>query len=121
MEYIVFDEFINTNPMSKMKNELMLLMNAIETVNRNREFNSDGTVDNSKSVKVIMLSNANTLDDDILRTLNIPEVIRQMKINDEHVYIEIYSISLTSGIIVDSNGSDDKTVNHIHVIAKEKY
>lgn len=34
---------------------------------------------------------------------------------------EIYSISLTSGIIVDSNGSDDKTVNHIHVIAKEKY
>lgn len=34
---------------------------------------------------------------------------------------EIYSISLTRGIIVDSNGSDDKTVNHIHVIAKEKY
>lgn len=34
---------------------------------------------------------------------------------------EIYSISLTSGIIVDSNGSDDKTVNHIHVIAKEKF
>lgn len=34
---------------------------------------------------------------------------------------EIYSISLTSGIIVDSNGSDDKTVNHIHVIVKEKY
>ena len=34
---------------------------------------------------------------------------------------EIYSISLTSGIIVDSNGSDDKTVNHIHVIEKEKY
>ena len=34
---------------------------------------------------------------------------------------EIYSISLTSGIIVDSNGSDDKTVSHIHVIAKEKY
>lgn len=34
---------------------------------------------------------------------------------------EIYSISLTNGIMVDSNGSDDKTVNHIHVIAKEKY
>ena len=34
---------------------------------------------------------------------------------------EIYSISLTNGIIVDSKGSDDKTVNHIHVIAKEKY
>ena len=34
---------------------------------------------------------------------------------------EIYSISLTSGIIVESNGSDDKTYNHIHVIAKEKY
>lgn len=34
---------------------------------------------------------------------------------------EIYSISLTSGNIVGSNGSDDKTVYHIHVIAKEKY
>lgn len=34
---------------------------------------------------------------------------------------EIYSISLTNGIMVDSNCSDDKTVNHIHVIAKEKY
>lgn len=34
---------------------------------------------------------------------------------------EIYSISLTNGIMVDSNGSDNKTVNHIHVIAKEKY
>lgn len=34
---------------------------------------------------------------------------------------EIYSISLTNGIMVDSNGSDEKTVNHIHVIAKEKY
>ena len=34
---------------------------------------------------------------------------------------EIYSISLTNGIMVDSNGSDDKTVKHIHVIAKEKY
>lgn len=34
---------------------------------------------------------------------------------------EIYLISLTNGIIVDSNGSDDKTVNHIHVNAKEKY
>lgn len=34
---------------------------------------------------------------------------------------EIYSISLTSGIIVDSNGSDKKNVNHIHIIVKEKY
>ena len=88
VEYIVFDEFINTNPMSKMKNEFTLLMNAIETVNRNREFNKDGTVDNSRSVKVIMLSNANTLDDDILRTLNIPEIIRMMKVNDERIYTD---------------------------------
>lgn len=34
---------------------------------------------------------------------------------------EIYSISSTSGIIVDSNGSDEKNVNNIHVIVKEKY
>lgn len=34
---------------------------------------------------------------------------------------EIYSISLTSGIKVDINGSDKDNVSHIHVIVKEKY
>ena len=34
---------------------------------------------------------------------------------------EIYSISLTNGILVDSNGSDKNTVSHIHVIVKENY
>lgn len=34
---------------------------------------------------------------------------------------EIYSISLTTGINVDINGSDKDTVSHIHVIVKEKY
>lgn len=88
VKYIIFDEFINTSPINHMKNEFMLLMNAIETVNRNREFNSDGTVDNSRSVKVIMLSNANTLDDDILRSLNIPDKIRELKVSGENVYCD---------------------------------
>lgn len=88
VEYIIFDEFINTAPVNHLKNEFFLLMNAIETVNRNREFNKDGTVDNSRSVKVILLSNANTLDDDILRTLNLPDKIRMMKSEGQHVYTD---------------------------------
>lgn len=34
---------------------------------------------------------------------------------------EIYSISLTTGIQVDINGSDKDSVSHIHIIVKEKY
>lgn len=82
VDVIVFDEFINTSPINTLKNEFNLLANMIETVNRNRELKGE------ESVKVILLSNANTLDSGILRTLKLADVIYQMKVNKETVYVD---------------------------------
>ena len=73
VEVIIFDEFINTTPFNNIKNEANMLFNLIETVNRNRE------LDGEEPVKVILLSNANTIDSDIIRALKLGEVIKNMK------------------------------------------
>jgi hypothetical protein len=80
VDLIVFDEFINTSLYSKMDNECMMLFNFIETVNRNRELEGED------SIKVILLSNSNSIDNDIIRTLGLAEVIHNMKMKDEHFY-----------------------------------
>ena len=73
VEVIIFHEFINTTPFNNIKNEANMLFNLIETVNRNRELDGD------EPVKVILLSNANTIDSDIIRALKLGEVIKNMK------------------------------------------
>lgn len=73
VEVIVFDEFINTTSVNNIKNEASLFFNLIETVNRNRE------IEGEEPIKVILLSNANTIDNDIIRALKLGEVIKNMK------------------------------------------
>lgn len=73
IEYIIFDEFINTSPRNNIKNEEYLFFNLIETVQRNRELLG------KKSIKIILLSNANTLDNGIIRALKLGEIIRILK------------------------------------------
>lgn len=82
VDLIVYDEFISTSPYSRMENECLMLLNFIETVNRNRELEGE------ESVKVVLLSNANTIDNDIIRTLGLAEEIHRMKQNDEHIYTD---------------------------------
>ena len=77
---IIFDEFINTSPVNSLKGEAGLLFNLIETINRNRE------LEDKEAVKVVLLSNSNTIDDDIIRVLNLGDQIQQMKTNNEHLY-----------------------------------
>jgi len=80
VKYIIFDEFIPKAGNSKIKDERTLLFDLIETVNRNRE------IDGEPPVKIIMLSNANTIDCDIIRSLKLGTVIMQMKQQDIEVY-----------------------------------
>jgi hypothetical protein len=82
IDYIIFDEFISTTPYSKIKDEADLFFNMIETVMRNREING------KKPIKIIMLSNSNSLDNGIIKELKLGEIIRQMKINKEQEYID---------------------------------
>lgn len=81
VNYIIHDEFINTSPINRFKNSANYLFNLIETVQRNREFNG-------KPLKIICLSNANTIDDDIIRTLKLAEEIRRMKNDNITLYTD---------------------------------
>lgn len=83
VEYIVFDEFIDSTGINRLKNSAFLLFNLIETVNRNRELLG------RNAVKVILLSNSNTINDDILRTLKLGQVIYEMKLHNETIYTDI--------------------------------
>lgn len=82
VDLIIFDEFINTSPVNSLKNEALLLFNLIETVNRNRE------LEGRDSIKVALLSNANTIDDDIIRVLDLADKIQLMKENNETIYTD---------------------------------
>lgn len=78
VDVIVFDEFINTTSINVLKNEYVLFCNLLETVNRNREMDEFGNIV-GEPVKVVCLSNANTIDSDIIRGFKLAEIIRKMK------------------------------------------
>ena len=83
VDTIVFDEFINTSPYGQMnQSEATLLFNLIETVNSNRE------LEGGNAIKVVLLSNANTIDNDIIRCFSLAEVIHQMKKENKHLYTD---------------------------------
>ena len=80
VETIIFDEFINTSSHNTIKNESVLLFNLIETVGRNRELQG------RKPLKIILLSNTNTIENEILTTLEVASELHKMKSNKESVY-----------------------------------
>lgn len=80
VEYIIFDEFINISNINTLKNEFFTLCNMIETINRNREMLGQ------ESIKVILISNANTINDDIIRALRLGEVVKDLTQNGGGVY-----------------------------------
>ena len=82
VEYIIFDEFIRTVKFGQRYNEAEMFFNMLETVNRNRELNGE------KSIKVILLSNANTIDNDIIREFRLGEIIHRMKKENIEVYTD---------------------------------
>ena len=81
VQYIIFDEFISTNRV-KIKDESDAFFNMIETVQRNRELMGE------PSIKIIMLSNANSIDNEIIKTLRLGEIIHQMKITGVELYTD---------------------------------
>ncbi len=96
--YIFLDEFINMNGVDSLKGKTFLnLMNVWQTVDNNREMRG------KQAVKVILASNSNHLNDDIIFNLKLAEVIRKIKtaerkecyayFNDEkrYVYIDVYN------------------------------
>lgn len=82
IEMIVFDEFIPKGSHRAIKDEALLFFDMLETVNRNRE------LEGKPPIKVVLLSNANTIDSDILRELKLREVIHRLKKTGQHIYTD---------------------------------
>lgn len=75
VDYIFYDEFINTGSVNNIRHEADMFFNLIETVNRNRE------LEGQQAIKIFMASNANTIDNDIIRSLRLADQIKEMKEN----------------------------------------
>ena len=78
---ILFDEFIPEKHIMKISNEGLATLNAIETINRNREF------EGIPPIRVWLVSNATNIEHDTLRVLGLINVLEKMeKRGLEHQY-----------------------------------
>ena len=86
IKIVVYDEFIPESHVKRMKNQGLAVMNAYETINRNRELQGE------PPLLMILLSNANTLDNDVLTELNVlplhDKLKNQYAENDKIMLIE---------------------------------
>lgn len=88
VETIIFDEFIPEAGSVIQKHQGTIFLNMYETVNRNREF------DGCPPVKIILLSNSNSIYSDILESLGCHRIIEQMTENvyeNDDIHIEFIS------------------------------
>lgn len=73
IDYIIFDEFIDTSYRSRIFLESDRFFNLIETVNSNRE------IEGKERIKIVMLSNSNSINNEILMSLKLGQTLLKMK------------------------------------------
>lgn len=78
---LIFDEFIQEKHERRMKNEGLALMNAYETINRNRELTG------RKPLKCLFLGNSNTINSDIMAQFGILETVGKMSLKNQTLKI----------------------------------
>lgn len=79
LNIIIFDEFIPEPSDRIMFNQLTALLNAVETVGRNRE------LEGRPPIKVVMLSNSDLIYGDIIGGLGIGETLYQMQLTGTEI------------------------------------
>ena len=82
VDYIIYDEFIPEKHKKKISGEAEALLNAYETVNRNRELKG------LPPCKLVCLSNANNIANAVYIYLNIVNKVYQMRNTGEEIYID---------------------------------
>lgn len=82
VELIIYDEFIPETHKKRMRGEAEALLNAYETINRNRELKG------KKAVKLLCLSNANELANPIYIYLNIVNKVWKMRETGQEIYAD---------------------------------
>lgn len=112
-DIVVFDEFIPERHERPIKREGQAFLNCIETFNRNRELNG------KPPLKVIMLSNSNSLDSDILRSIGAMRPLDEMT-RRRQSYLSLYDGELSIFRYIDSPISERKKKSALYRIAQEE-
>lgn len=71
-EVLFFDEIIPERHERPIKEEGLAFANVLESLNRNRELK------NEKPIKVILVSNSNTINSQILKTIGVVDIVDEM-------------------------------------------
>ena len=82
VELLIYDEFIPEQHKTSMKAEGDALLNAYETLNRNRELKGE------KPMQLLALSNSNRLDNAIYNDLGLVDICEQMETLEEDERID---------------------------------
>ena len=80
-EYLIYDEFIPEKHERPLKEECLAFLNAIETINRNRE------LEGRKPIIVLCLANANDFANPLFVGLRLVRVVERMLENGKQEYI----------------------------------
>lgn len=97
IEYLLYDEFINLKPINTLKKkEGNLFLDLYDTANNDRDLRG------KKPLKAILLSNANTTDDGIIRTLKLGNIIYKM-IEDGQQYYGDYERKIYVALLPNDN------------------
>lgn len=81
IDIMLYDEFINLKPVNTIrKYEGQLFLDLYDTVNNDRDLKG------KKPLKAVLLSNANHIDDTLLRTLGLTHIVYTMIMNNESVW-----------------------------------
>lgn len=80
---IIYDEYIPEAKDKPIKNEADALLNAYETVNRNRELAG------KQPVKLVLMANTNRIDNPVLSRLNIVDILQKMDEKNKDRWFEL--------------------------------
>lgn len=111
-DVLVFDEFIPQKIDKKMRGEGDALLNAIESIQRNRHRQG------KPELKCILLSNTNSLDNDVLRALGAISPVDKM-VRKGRAYGSFFDGALSVYLFKDSPVSAEKAKLAIYRVAQD--
>ena len=112
-DVLVFDEFIPQKIDRQMRGEGDAFLNAVESIQRNRHRQGKA------ELKCILLSNTNSLDNDVLRALGAIEPVDKM-VRRHKTYCTFFNRSLSVYLFKDSPVSAEKRELAIYKVANDK-
>ena len=112
-DYLIFDEFIPQKIEVHRRGEGDAFLNAVESVQRNR------VREGRPQLKCILLSNTNSLDNDVLRALGGVEAVDRM-VRKGKTYSRFFDNSLAVYLFKDSPVSAEKAELAIYKVAQDQ-